>query len=321
MLGIRAVGRARAGYYLADLADELGAARPGHWSGGAASGLGLQGTLDPDGFRMVLEGRDPGSGRVLGSGRTTVAAYDLTFSAPKSVSVLFALGGTDVARRVVEVHAEAVASAMGYLEAHGVTATRRSGEARIVVPTSGVLAATFTHGVNRNLDPHLHSHVVVANVVHGADGRWGAVDQRGLWAHRAAGAAVYGAHLRAGLAAELGLRWERVGRGVEIEGMAPALVGEFSSRAADIRRHAFEHGVRSAAGQQVAWAATRPPKVIGTPYEELASAWKRRGVDVTGGIAGPRVGDRAPGTRSGAGRRASLRRDDRADASWWRTSA
>ena len=141
MLGIHRVGRSGAGYYLADLARELPVAEPGHWAGGAADGLGLRGPVAAEQFRALLEGRHPVTGQPLGSGRTTVAAFDLTFSAPKSASVLFALGGDDVARRIVGVHTEAVAGAMAYMERHGVTAVRRSGPEQAVVGTSGALAA------------------------------------------------------------------------------------------------------------------------------------------------------------------------------------
>ena len=144
----------------------------------------------------------PRTALVLGSGRTSVAAFDLTFSAPKSASVLFALGGADTARAVVALHAEAVAGALSYLEQHAVTAVRRSGPDRVVLPTSGAVAAQFTHGVSRNGDPHVHSHVVMANLVHGADGRWGACDRRGLAAHRLA--AVGG--LRSAAAGRAGVR-------------------------------------------------------------------------------------------------------------------
>jgi conjugative relaxase-like TrwC/TraI family protein len=306
MLGIRRIGRDGADYYLADLAGELPVAQPGHWAGGAASGLGVRGPVEPGHFRALLEGRHPVTGRPLGSGRTTVAAFDLTFSAPKSASVLFALGGDDVARRIVGVHTEAVAGALAYLERHGVTAVRRSGPEQAVIATSGVAAAVFTHGVNRNLDPHLHSHVVMANLVHGADGRWGACDHRGLWAHRAAGGAVYDAHVRAGLAAELGVRWSGTAGRPEIEGMAPQLLGEFSSRSADIRRHAFEHGARSALGRHVAWAATRPDKVAGTPFRALAPEWGRR-AEATGGAVDVAALTR-PGRVWGAPARGAARR-------------
>src|SRR5579859_3007245 len=178
MLGIRRIGAGRADYYLSDLATELpvddrGA---GRWVGTAAAGLGLDsaGPADPAQFRSLLSGhRLP-----LHAGRW-VAGYDLTFSAPKSASTVFALGGADVAHQVVSAHIEAVGGALRYLERHGVGAVRSRGEGggeREVISTSGFAGAMFTHAVNRNLDPHLHSHVVVVNVVHGADGRWSALD-------------------------------------------------------------------------------------------------------------------------------------------------
>ena len=135
---------------------------PGHWAGGAADGSGLcAGRCEPEQFRALLEGRHPVTGRPLGSGRTTVAAFDLTFSAPKSASVLFALGGDDVARRIVGVHTEAVAGAMAYMERHGVSAVRRSGPEQAVRRHLGRRGRPCSPtAVNRNLDPHLHSHVV-----------------------------------------------------------------------------------------------------------------------------------------------------------------
>ena len=69
------------------------------------------------------------------------AAFDLTFSAPKSASVLFALAGAETARTVLAVHTEAVAGSLSYLEEHALTATRRAGPLREVLPTSGAVAA------------------------------------------------------------------------------------------------------------------------------------------------------------------------------------
>ena len=287
MLGIRRIGAGRADYYLSDLATELPVQGPGRWVGGAAAGLGLDeaASVDPSRFRSLLSGRPL---PMLGGRR--VAGYDLTFSAPKSVSVVFALGGTDVAHQVVAAHEEAVDGALRYLERHGLGAVRRGGEGgeREVIATSGFAGAMFTHGVNRNLDPHLHSHVVVINAVHGADGRWSACDGRGLDAHRRAASGVYEAHLRHALTATLGVRWDAPGttgapgRTPEISGVPAAVRGEFSSRAADVRMAVHGVGAVSARARHVAWAATRPPKVTGTPYEELAVEWRRRA-----GIAGP----------------------------------
>ncbi len=277
MLGIHGVGREKADYYLSDLARELPLSGPGRWVGTAAAAMGLAGGVEPEAFRRLLQGRHPATAVVLGSGRTSVAAFDLTFSAPKAASVLFALGGADTAHAVVALHAEAVAGALSYLERHAVTANRRSGADRVVLPTSGAVAAQFTHGVNRNGDPHVHSHVVLANMVHGADGQWGACDRRGLAAHRLAASAVYEAQLRAGLASTLGVRWRGApGRTAEIVGVTPELLGEFSTRGADIRRHLHEAGARSGRGARVAWAATRPAKVPTVPFDDLAELWQQR---------------------------------------------
>jgi conjugative relaxase-like TrwC/TraI family protein len=282
MLGLHSLTGSGVDYYLSDLAQELPLpARWGdgraQWAGRAADGLGLRGGIDRRRLEAVLDGRHPVGGHRLRSERATVSGFDLTFSAPKSVSVVFALGGEEVARQVVAAHREGVQGALDYIESHALSAQRGSGEQRVIVSTTGVVGASFTHGVNRNLDPHLHSHVVVANMVHGRDGRWSACDHRGLWAHRAAASAVYEAHLRAGLSAQLGVRWDAVpGRSGEIVGVSPHLLGEFSSRAADIRRHMSEHGARSARGARVAWAATREPKRGGLDFAQLSAAWERR---------------------------------------------
>ncbi|HWD55228.1 MAG TPA: MobF family relaxase [Acidimicrobiales bacterium] len=273
--GIRRIGAGRADYYLSDLATELplpGWHGSSRWVGRAAGGLGLDGAaaVDDAAFRSLLRGQHPRTGRPLASA-VRVAGFDLTFSAPKSASVLFALGGEDVAHAVMAAHHEAVDGAVRYLESHALGAVRRAaGGAREVVATSGFAGARFTHGVSRNLDPHLHSHVVVVNAVHGADGRWSACDGRGLDAHRRAASDLYDAHLRWALTASLGVRWD--GRTAQIVGVPPAVLGEFSSRGADVRRHAFE----TASGHHVAWAATRPAKVTGTSYAELAADWSRR---------------------------------------------
>jgi conjugative relaxase-like TrwC/TraI family protein len=283
MLGMHRLTTRGAEYYLSDLAQELPLAQRGEdggtatWSGRAAQGLGLHGAIDPEHLRTVLDGRHPTAGHRLRSERATVLGFDLTFSAPKSVSVVFALGGEEVARHVVTAHREGVQGALRYMEAHALSAQRGSGEQREVVPTTGLVAASFTHGVNRNLDPHLHTHVVMANMVHGLDSRWSACDHRGLSAHRAAVSAVYESHLRARLSHGLGIRWVGTpGLRTEVGGVSPFLLGEFSSRAADIRRHMATHGAHSARGARVAWAATRPTKHAGLDFCELSSQWERR---------------------------------------------
>ena len=122
-----------AAYYLSDLAQELPLPRhredggPAAWAGRAAQGLGLHGAIDPEHLRAVLDGRHPTSGHRLRSERATVLGFDLTFSAPKSVSVVFALGGEDAARQVVRAHREGVQGALDYIESHALSRAARLG--------------------------------------------------------------------------------------------------------------------------------------------------------------------------------------------------
>jgi hypothetical protein len=117
----------------------------------------------------------------------------------------------------------------------------------------------------------------MANMVHGPDSRWSACDHRGISAHRGAASAVYEAHLRAELSVRLGTQWDEApGLRAEVRGVSPLLLGEFSSRAADIRRHMAEWGSHSARGTHVAWAATRPEKQAGLNFGDLSTRWERR---------------------------------------------
>src|SRR5207244_2525937 len=97
---------------------------PGRWYGGSAAALGLVGQVEPDDLRAVFAGEHPVTGERLAARRPKVAAFDLCFSPPKSVSVLFGLGDPDTARAVRDAHDRAVEAALGWLEANAVR-TRR----------------------------------------------------------------------------------------------------------------------------------------------------------------------------------------------------
>lgn len=273
-------------YYLSDLALELGpaegsrleAAPAGRWVGRAAGGLALRGPVGSEDLAAILEGRRPGSGQQLADRRrVTVSSFDLTFSAPKSVSVLFALADPDVAGRVLTSHHRAVDAALAYVEDHAVAVRRQQGEERSLLPTGGVVASAFCHGVSRALDPHLHTHVVVANLARGSDGRWSAVDGRGLYAHADAAGSLYEAHLRQELTARIGVEWgDRPGARREIAGLDPVVLAAFSNRSAEIRAHMAERSLRSGRAARVAWAATRDPKPREVSPADLRAEWQDR---------------------------------------------
>ncbi|MGH9024462.1 MAG: MobF family relaxase, partial [Acidimicrobiia bacterium] len=138
---------------------------PGVWQGRLAAELALAGVVEADQLRALLLGRDPVTdAELLGARRPrTVTAFDVTFSAPKSVSLLWAFASPEVASVASIAHVEAVAVALDLLE-------RRAGATRQVVdgerqriPT-GVAAATFVHRSSRDGDPQLHTHSVVVNL-------------------------------------------------------------------------------------------------------------------------------------------------------------
>src|SRR5215212_8916157 len=143
----------------------------GVWMGTGSASLGLTGEVDEGGLARLLEGRDPISGLLLRSARSSspVAGFDLTFRAPKSVSILFGVAEPDVARRITRAHEVAVAQAMGYLEREACW-TRRGRAGAIRLPGRGFVAAGFRHRSSRAGDPLPHTHVVVANATQAADG-------------------------------------------------------------------------------------------------------------------------------------------------------
>jgi conjugative relaxase-like TrwC/TraI family protein len=287
-------------YYLEDLATELAVAElaagrpassrgfPGRWLGSGAEELGLRGTADPASLSAVLSGNHPATGRQLRVRQTLISGYDLTFSAPKSVSVLFGLAGAEVSAAVLSAHGAAVDAAMDYVASHGLAVRRagagadeRSGGCR------GPVAVAFTHGVSRALDPHLHTHVVVANLAHGLDCRWTAVDGRGLYAHARAAGALYDAHLRGVLSDEMSLEWSRRSNGAyEVASVDPVVIGALSGRSAAIRAHLHERAssgpdyVPSRRARAVAWAATRDGKCANPTPAALRRLWARRAAGV-----------------------------------------
>ena len=229
---------ATAAYYAHYLTMDPGEA-PGVWCGSQADGLGLAGTVTTGDLELLLSGRDPMSGTRLGSelvdrygkyGKVirAVSGYDATFSAPKSLSVWWALTGDP---RLLEAHDAAVTAALGHLERFGST-TRRRQDGQLLFPdTGGLTMATFRQTTSRADDPQLHTHVVVSTKVQTADGRWYALDGRYVKQHQRMLGGLYQSVLRAELTSRFGVGWRPVVNGqAEIAGIPPELLDVFSKR-------------------------------------------------------------------------------------------
>ena len=131
-----------------------------------------------------------------GSWTARVPGFDLTFSAPKSVSVLFGIGDDELRGAIRDAHDRAVAEALGYVERAAACHAARAGGVHVIAGR-GLVAAAFRHRTSRAGDPQLHTHVLVANLVLGADGRWSALDGRRIYAHAKTAGYLYEARLRA----------------------------------------------------------------------------------------------------------------------------
>ena len=133
---------------------------PGRWVGRGAELLGLSGELDAQALNAILDGRDPTTGTRLTEETPKVIGYDATFCAPKSVSLLYALGSPDIAAQVCAGHDEAGSAEVGAPE--DLAWRVRRGHARSVVVESGrFVAARFRRRSSRPGGPHLHSHVLM----------------------------------------------------------------------------------------------------------------------------------------------------------------
>ena len=140
------------------------------WAGQGAEQLGLQGSVDKDVFTRLLEGRLPDGADLsrMQDGRNRHRpGYDLTFSAPKSVSMMAMLGGD---KRLIEAHNQAVDFAVRQVEALASTRVMTDGQSETVL-TGNLVMALFNHDTSRDQEPQLHTHAVVANVTQ-HNGEW-----------------------------------------------------------------------------------------------------------------------------------------------------
>jgi conjugative relaxase-like TrwC/TraI family protein len=149
-------------------------------------------------------------GRAFGKG--SVHGFDLTFAAPKSVSLVRALTDPVAEKVLAAAHERAIAAAMDYLHQH-------AGYTRVHNPVTGMkdlqrlpglVAVAYRHETSRCGDPHLHTHVIVPNRQARADGQLVSLDSKSLYHEAKAAGMIYQATLRHLLHAERGFEWQVV---------------------------------------------------------------------------------------------------------------
>jgi conjugative relaxase-like TrwC/TraI family protein len=282
MLSIGRLGvTSGAEYYLDKMANNvddyyLGRGEaPGQWIGATAEQLGLVGQVDAESLRNLLAGLSAAGddlGARLSADRRP--GYDLTFSAPKGVSLLWAFGSEHTRDSISEAHDRAVGAVLDQLSAE-TCFVRRGAGGRQLREANGFIGAAFRHRSSRAGDPQLHTHVVVPNLVQGADGRWSAPDGRHLYAWQKTAGSLYQSALRAELT-PLGLRWQvrRNGLG-ELADIPKNILRAFSKRRVDIEAAMDERDVTSASAAETAALATRARKPDETaPLDLLREGWR-----------------------------------------------
>lgn len=227
--------------------------------------------LAPSGVKL---GRAPKASGVPG--------FDLTFCAPKSVSVLWGFGDENVRQAVDAAHAHAVSEALSYLSEHA-GYTRRADDfdrdLMVIDRVEALSGVKYEHRTSRAGDPHVHSHVLLANKQLCADGKWRTLDGMSLYHEARAAGTIYQATLRETLAKQFSVAWSDVTNGcAEIVGLDDAkLIKAFSSRASEIEKWREENSLDArGAFERIGQKKTRQTKDLDVSLDELARQWREK---------------------------------------------
>lgn len=278
MLSIGSIGGS-GGYYL-DLAREdyyLEGGEPlGRWWGRGAEEIVGLGNVQRDQLRSLLKGFSPdGYALIQGAGRENhQKGWDLTFSAPKPVSVLWSQADERTRAEIQAAHFEAVKAALGYLQDEA--AFTRRGRGGQVLERAGLVVGTFEHGTSRALDPNLHTHCLVMNVGIREDGTTGTIMSKPFYQAKMTAGALYRAELASQLEKRLGCSCEREKEGTSftVKNVPDALCEEFSKRRAEIEQKLASFSSASAAASSFAALETRRTKDDVPARSELFTYWK-----------------------------------------------
>ena len=250
----------------------------GEWFGSAVEKLRLKGTVDPREFQRLLSGFSARGRKALvqnAGASKRQSGWDLTFSAPKSVSVLWALAPETFRKTIAQCHREAVQAALRTLEkTAGIT---RRGKGGAIKERAALLFALFTHGTSRALDPQLHTHAVLVNLAVRMDGTTGTLQSRDIFQAKMEAGGLYRTELAARLQQRLALQIEVEKTGFHVRGVPRDLCAEFSKRRQAIVKSLKEHGREGAIAAKVAALDTRSKK-LNISDEKLFAHWQTRGV-------------------------------------------
>ena len=267
---------AAASYFAADnYYTGADADRSGTWVGNGAERLGLEGRVNAEQFDALLRGELPGGIQVGNAGQAHRPGTDLTFSLPKSWSLLALVGGD---QRIIDAYREAVIETLRWAEKNAAQTRMGSQAGYGKVATDNLTIGLFQHDTNRNQEPNLHFHAVVANVTQGSDGKWRALRNDKLWSFNTLLNSMTMARFRLSVE-KMGYEAGLVGKhgNFEAAGIAREQVMAFSTRREEVlaarRGSGLEAGI-------VATLETRKGKEPVRDREGLLSSWRQRAEEV-----------------------------------------
>lgn len=301
MLSMAAMSAGQAGYYLG-LAQEdyylKGGEPPGVWYGLGAEKIGLVGQVLDDQLYNLFKGTSPDGSRELvqiqqHDGKAEHRpGWDLTFSAPKSVSVLWSQASPEKQRLLQDAHLKAVEAAVDYLQDEA--AFSRVGKEGKRLERADLIVALFEHSTSRALDPQLHTHALFMNIGVGEDGRTRTLSSLSLFLSKMTAGALYRAELSNQLEL-LGIETHQHRSWFEVSHVSDALVDHFSKRRQEIEKALAEKGLDSAEASAVAAIETRDVKeavargklIEGWLGDGVEKKWSRRDADSLFGVYRP----------------------------------
>jgi len=263
---------------------------PGQWIGAQADDLGLHDDVEPAQFLQLMAGLDPNTGKQLGRvyGESSARGYDITFNAPKSVSLLAEFADDQVRAHVLAAHDVAVGRVLGFVEAQAHTRVTVQ-QVTSVVDTQGLCVAGFRQHTSRAGDPHVHTHAVVIAKVQDERGRWFALDARMIKHDQRTLSALYHSSLRTELTRSLGVQWRTPDNGIaELAGMSDEVLSRFSTRTDQLEQRLQDKLDRFRATfereptdkerwrlEREAAVDSRPTKASVPRADELSVVWRR----------------------------------------------
>ncbi|MFD1104767.1 MobF family relaxase [Sphingobium olei] len=255
-------------YYTVDDSSEVSA-----WGGEGASDLGLSGEVAKDAFEGILNGILP-SGEGVAQVENRRSGVDLTFSAPKSVSLLAYVTGDKRILGENGANMKAVARAMAWVEKNLAEGRKDVEGRKVPVQTGNLVFALFQHDTSRALDPQAHVHAVIANLTKMPDGKWQALHADKIWSNNTVIGSIYHAFLREEME-KLGYRLELKGKHgtFEVAGVPKAVLEAFSQRREAILEKAAELGITSPKGRDSVTTNTRDPKLNVEDRDGLRREW------------------------------------------------